>query len=329
MTKMQNSEMQMRRQSPINIEEEYVKFQEFRPFHFTGYSQISIAKGTLKATNTGSTLKFLAEPSIGILRGGPLNVEYEFVEMHFHWGDCNAGKASKGLELKGSEHTFNGKSFPLELHMVHKNVHDETLNDALQHENGLCVLGFVFDVVESDMPMRGLDNLVRVINYLGKAETVFDQAKMRQVVQKVEEVDVNVTNFFPLDLNEYFTYRGSLTTGGYQEAVNWVVFRTPLAIKREHLAVFETLMNPCHEPIRNNYRATMPINNRPVYYHGEELLASDVVKSGQKFGMKSVDHAPVIDRLRKINVAKCRFKQQLLAFANDDECQETEEARSR
>ena len=48
-------------------------------------------------------------------------------------------------EMKGSEHTFNGKSFPLELHMVHKNIHDETVGDALLHENGLCVLGFMFD----------------------------------------------------------------------------------------------------------------------------------------------------------------------------------------
>ena len=34
--------------------------------------------------------------------------------------------------------------YPLELHMVHRNIHDETVSEALEHENGLTVLGFKF-----------------------------------------------------------------------------------------------------------------------------------------------------------------------------------------
>lgn len=30
--------------------------------------------------------------------------------------------------------------------MVHRNIHDETLEEALRHENGLTVLGFKFEV---------------------------------------------------------------------------------------------------------------------------------------------------------------------------------------
>jgi len=271
--------MTMTRQSPINIEEKAAKFQAFRSFTFEGYDQLSISKGTLKVMNTGTTLKLVAEPGVGALSGGPLNVQYEFVEMHFHWGDYCAAQDHEGL--KGSEHTLNGRSFPLELHMVHKNIHDETLGNALLHENGLCVLGFMFDIVESDMPMHGLDKLNRIVKYLGQAGATFDQDKLRELGQKGDgvDLDVNVANFFPSRIEEYFTYKGSLTTGGYEEAVNWVVFRNPLAIKKKHLEMFQTLQNNGQEQIKNNYRDTMPIFDRPIYYHGEELLTKEVIKA--------------------------------------------------
>jgi len=271
--------MTMARQSPINIEEKAAKFQAYRAFSFEGYEQLSIANGTLKVMNTGTTLKLVAEPGVGVLSGGPLNVQYEFVEMHFHWGDYCEDLGH--VEMKGSEHTFDGKSFPLELHMVHKNIHDETVGDALLHENGLCVLGFMFDIVESDVQIHGLSKLARIVEYLGQAGAIFDQTKLRDLDQggHVVDLDVNIANFFPSRLEEYFTYKGSLTTGGYEEAVNWVVFRNPLAIKREHLKVFQTLQNSGQEPIKNNYRDTMPTFNRPIYYNGEELLAREVIKA--------------------------------------------------
>merc|ERR1719233_2288177 len=127
--------------------------------------------------------------------------------------------------------------------MVHKKIHGETL---LQ-ENGLCVLGFMFDNVESDMPIHGLNKLARIAGYLGQTGTTFDQANLRDLFQEglVLDLDVNIANFVPSHLEEYFTYKGSLTTEGHEEAVNWVVFRNPLAIKREHLKVFQTLQNSC------------------------------------------------------------------------------------
>ena len=37
--------------------------------------------------------------------------------------------------------------YPMELHMVHRNIHDEEVSEALEHENGLTVLGFKFQVI--------------------------------------------------------------------------------------------------------------------------------------------------------------------------------------
>jgi len=281
------------RQSPINIEEKTVKFQEFRPFSFIGYEKLSVAKGTLRVKNTGGTLKLLADQGVGLLGGGPLNVQYEFVEMHYHWGDV---EDVEGRE--GSEHKINGKSYPLELHMVHKNIHDRSVDEALCHENGLCVLAFVFEVIEYETQIPGLDVLAKVAQkHLTKANSTFDQEMLQSMTaqdEKGAQADVNIANFLPFLIEEYFTYRGSLTTGGCEEAVNWVLFKTPLAIKKEHLQAFQSLLNDDLENIKNNYRPTMPANNRPVYYHGEDLLARDVISMGKPFGLRSVDPAPVI-----------------------------------
>ena len=43
--------------------------------------------------------------------------------------------------------------------------------------------------------------------------------------------DVNVVNFLPVLMDEYFHYHGSLTTGGCEESVNWVVFKNSIAIR--------------------------------------------------------------------------------------------------
>ena len=59
------------------------------------------------AKNTGKTLKMVRDDGDDrqsthpLLSGGPLNVKYEFMEMHFHWGDNVSGH--------GSEHTIDGK----------------------------------------------------------------------------------------------------------------------------------------------------------------------------------------------------------------------------
>jgi len=280
--------IRMSSQSPINIEEKNVKFQEFPPLMLAGHEKLSIAKGTLEAQNTGSTLKLVAKEGVGMLSGGPLNVQYEFLEMHFHWGDYDCIE-----DRKGSEHKINGKSYPLELHMVHKNIHDATVKDAVSHENGLSVLGFVFDIVEDNHQLPGLDSLARVVEHLGKAGAVVDQAKLKEL-ELGDNFDVNIANFIPRLLFEYFTYKGSLTTGNYEEAVTWVVFKTPLAIKKEHLKTIQTLKNKNEESIKNNYRSICPINKRTVYYHGEDLLVRDVISMGRRVGLSSLQPAPVV-----------------------------------
>ena len=53
--------------------------------------------------------------------------------------------------FKTPQYIYAPKSrYPLELHMVHRNIHDDTVEEALTHENGLTVLGFKFKIVDDE-----------------------------------------------------------------------------------------------------------------------------------------------------------------------------------
>jgi len=271
-----------RRQSPIDIETKTLRYQEFRPFTLKDHHLLSIRKGNLVAKNTGETLKLAAKSdhTQAIIAGGPLNVDYEFVEMHFHWGDV------KDRSSKGSEHRIDGQSYPLELHMVHRNIHDETVAEAVEHENGLTVLGFKFQVLEdTSLPTPAMDTLANItMKYLREPKSKFDSAE--KSVRDIEG-DVNVGNFLPVLMDEYFHYHGSLTTGGCQESVNWVVFKNPLAVHRRHLQALQEMKNLAGRNIANNFRETQPVFDRPVYYHGIDLIQRRVIKRGSSEGLRS------------------------------------------
>jgi len=252
----------------------------------SGHDTLSIGQGTLYAQNKGDTLKLYAvsNHTKALLGGGPLNVDYEFVEMHFHWGDV----MEEG-PVGGSEHSIDGHKYPLELHMVHRNIHDEAVSEALEHENGLTVLGFKFELVkEGEESSKGMDTLAKIAEkYLVETGSKFKQGDMKKEFE-LEDEDVNVVNFLPVLMDEYFHYHGSLTTGGCEESVNWMVFKNPLAIQEKHLRAFQSLKNKEGVNIANNFRPTQPVNDRPIYYHGIALIQSKTISRGSSVGLRSM-----------------------------------------
>ena len=85
------------------------RYQEFPPFKVYGHEALSIRAGTLYAKNSdGKSLKLYAtrNHTRALLSGGPLNVEFEFLEMHFHWGDVTG----EGAGGEGSEHSIDGRT---------------------------------------------------------------------------------------------------------------------------------------------------------------------------------------------------------------------------
>lgn len=87
--------------------------------------------------------------------GGKLHDEYEIEGLHFHWGDKNN---------RGSEHLLNDIRYPMEMHIIHRNRRYATVSEALNHEDGLCVLGFFYQISEHESDV--LTNIVRNITYI-------------------------------------------------------------------------------------------------------------------------------------------------------------------
>ena len=96
--------------------------------------------------------------------------------------------------------------------MVHKNIHDATVGEALTHENGLTVMGFKFEIVEDKtIKNPGMDTLTSMARrFLENQDSTIGKQEMSIVDA---DGDVNAINFLPFLMDEYFAYHGSLTTG--------------------------------------------------------------------------------------------------------------------
>lgn len=71
------------------------------------------------------------------ISGGPLNATYKFEQLHFHWGE---------KDEEGSEGRINNQPFAMELHAVFYNSEYKDFQEALEHSDGLSVLGYFFEV---------------------------------------------------------------------------------------------------------------------------------------------------------------------------------------
>ena len=82
------------------------------------------------------------------VKGGLLNGnEYFFCQLHFHWGSHSD---------QGSEHTIDGKEYPMEMHLVHRHLsatNDDDASTALSNANGgALVLAFLFHIGHTANP---------------------------------------------------------------------------------------------------------------------------------------------------------------------------------
>lgn len=59
------------------------------------------------------------------LQGG-LNGSYEFAQAHLHWGS---------KDNAGSEHTIDGKHYPMEMHLVYWNTQFPNATEAVKSGN--------------------------------------------------------------------------------------------------------------------------------------------------------------------------------------------------
>uniref|UniRef100_A0A672JT93 Carbonic anhydrase n=1 Tax=Salarias fasciatus TaxID=181472 RepID=A0A672JT93_SALFA len=189
------------RQSPINIKtSEATENPRLKPFTFYGFNRKDVLT---KLENTGRTIKVTIASGVGV-SGGGLGERYDSLQFHLHWGN--------GTRVPGSEHTLNGKQFPMELHIVNiKSSLNGDTDAAVRDPAGLAALGFFIEVRKSS-----------------------------EVCQPVLQTPCSdISNWFLsipytlLSLTDYFRYNGSLTTPDCNEAVVWTVFKDPIKISAD------------------------------------------------------------------------------------------------
>ncbi|KAJ9583190.1 hypothetical protein L9F63_022461, partial [Diploptera punctata] len=233
------------RQSPINLESESM----FRlvvpgPLRWKGYWNLPQNQTLI---NNGHTVQLSGawggEDFTPQISGGPLDGEYVFSQLHFHWGT---------RDDRGSEHTVSNVSFPMELHLVHYKKSYGTPEEASKHEDGLAVVAFLFRLSEIENPAMNT-----IIPYLDEVTGA--------------ELQVALSRPFPLEMldlifsSDYVTYLGSLTTPPCNEVVTWIVSSRALSISHNQLVKFRQLSSADDE-MENNFRPVQPTNGRPVFY---------------------------------------------------------------
>jgi carbonic anhydrase len=164
----------------------------------------------LKIVNNGHAIEVVYEPGSTIKIDGQ---EYELKQFHFHGP---------------SEHQFKSNSYPMEVHLVHKNA-----------EGKIAVVGIFMEVGQAN---EFVETIWANIPEKGENE--------------ISGVSINVSALPPKN-QVYYYYEGSLTTPPCTEGVNWYVLKTPIQVSREQVARFYSFYN-------HNARPLQSLNDRQI-----------------------------------------------------------------
>ncbi|XP_073684949.1 carbonic anhydrase 4-like [Garra rufa] len=240
------------RQSPINIVTASVQGNpNLTSFNFTGFDDNSTF---VNIKNTGHSVAVELDDAKMTVQGGGLPGLYKSKQFHLHWGN--------GSSSPGSEHTVDGKQYPMELHIV--NVHSKYNGNVDAAKNatdstGLAVLGFFIEGTNEANKTKSWDILTsfltRIRNSGDTNGEIMNQISLDSLLEGV-------------DRTKYYRYQGSLTTPSCNEIVIWTVFKEPIKVSHEFINRFSTtvLFNDTSASvlITNNFRGAQPLNGRVV-----------------------------------------------------------------
>jgi carbonic anhydrase len=185
------------RQSPIDLS----------PSVATAGESLAIAYGPTRGHifNNGHTIEVETEGKNGLTVRGQ---RFELAQFHFH---------------APSEHRAGGRSYEMELHLVHRSS-----------EGQLAVVGVFLTRGPSS---KALD-------------PVFDALPAPGNMSKTALLaPFNPADFLPAR-RSHFTYEGSLTTPPCAEGVTWFVLQDPVTVSDDHLARFAKLIPFNARPIQ-------------------------------------------------------------------------------
>jgi len=230
------------RQSPINVDRFGSRYEKnLFPMRFHNYD---VVPSKMTATNNGHTVTVTFETSAlpQISKGNLPGLGYTLAQYHLHWGADGT---------KGSEHTINSIRYPMELHLVHYKNKYGNLNEAINHSDGLAVLGIMFVISTDDNP--NLKPLIDTIPNILTTSAAADKA-----------TNIAISSLLPADTSRFYRYEGGLTTPTCNEVVIWTVFTDTITVSEAQLTVLRTLKDANGAVIQDNYRPPQPLNKRTV-----------------------------------------------------------------
>ena len=203
-----------KQQAPINLATAVAKAQDLPNLVF-GYqpSKLSMANNghTVQETyDAGSTLSRAGSPA-----------KLTLTQFHFH---------------APSEHTVDGASYPMELHLVHVDAAGKPA----------AVVGVFIKA--------GNDNTALAAAFKALPAHSGDKSAPAGAT-------IDARTLLPAD-KTYFTYAGSLTTPPCTEGITWYVLKTPIEMSPDQIRAFTTLEHLGH-------------TNRPVQSLGGRVLRID------------------------------------------------------
>uniref|UniRef100_A0A8C2J2K7 protein-tyrosine-phosphatase n=1 Tax=Cyprinus carpio TaxID=7962 RepID=A0A8C2J2K7_CYPCA len=225
-----------RNQSPVDIPDQDAQVsQECQELTLDGFENKSSNRTTMK--NTGKTVSIVLKNDY-FVRGAGLPGRFKAEKVEFHWGSTN-GSA-------GSEHSINGKRFPVEMQIYFYNSDD-------------------FDSLSTAIKER------RIIAYFIRSPSVLE---CLFCVFCLTEKETNLVPFIlrdllPSTLGSYYRYTGSLTTPPCSKVVEWIIFSRPVYLSYHQLEAFYSIFTTEQQDhvksvdyLRNNHRPTQDLDSR-------------------------------------------------------------------
>ncbi|XP_077458950.1 receptor-type tyrosine-protein phosphatase gamma-like isoform X2 [Stigmatopora argus] len=238
-----------KKQSPINIvEEQALISDEYQELELDKFSKESSNQTTMK--NTGKTVAVLLKDDY-FVRGAGLPGRFKAEKIEFHWGQSNASA--------GSEHSINGRRFPVEMQIYLYNSDDfDSLSAAIKERRIIAAMSVFFELGQRDNPavepiIQGLKGVVH------------------------HEKETNLRSFIlrdllPSSVDSYYRYTGSLTMPPCSKVVEWIIFSRPVYLSHSQLEAFYSIFTTEQqdhvksvEYLRNNFRPLQDLDNRKVF----------------------------------------------------------------
>lgn len=194
-------------------------------------------------TNKGlkSEYKVNASPQIllsNLNQFGLSGKSFKLVSFHFH-----AGKSSSSV---GSEHSVNNVFQPMEVHLVFYNTQYADFKAALDHPDGLVVIGVLVqeNQASGNTPFSGCVNThANVLSNALENDLPLVQAYPAggSGTGPVITNNIALKDILPTNQHDYYTYQGSLTTPPCSQSVTWVVMRCPIILSQQAVTNFKNL----------------------------------------------------------------------------------------